>query len=81
MCGFVGGTNPAWNYAAGLTSIAHRGPDAEQLVQSSPFYVGFRRLSIIDLRDVANQPMFADDGESWIVFNGEIYGYKALRSV
>jgi asparagine synthase (glutamine-hydrolysing) len=80
MCGFVGGTNPEWNYAAALTSIAHRGPDAEQLVSSPPFHVGFRRLAIIDLRDVANQPMIFDDGESWIVFNGEIYGYKTLRS-
>ncbi|MFP6828748.1 MAG: asparagine synthase (glutamine-hydrolyzing) [Gammaproteobacteria bacterium] len=80
MCGFVGGTDPDWDYEAALTAIAHRGPDAQQLHRSSPVHVGFCRLAIIDLRDVANQPMFADDGETWITFNGEIYGYKAIRA-
>ena len=80
MCGFVGGTDPDWDYEAALTAIAHRGPDAQRLHRSSPVHVGFCRLAIIDLRDVANQPMFADDGETWITFNGEIYGYKAIRT-
>ncbi len=79
MCGFVGGTDPAWNYAAALQSIAHRGPDASDLKLDGPIKVGFRRLSIIDLSPAANQPMTAADGATWIVFNGEIYGYRALR--
>ena len=79
MCGFVGGTDPAWNYAAALAAIAHRGPDSGELNLSGPVRVGFRRLSIIDLRPAANQPMFAADGATWIVFNGEIYGYRDLR--
>jgi asparagine synthase (glutamine-hydrolysing) len=79
MCGFVGGTDPSWNYAAALASIAHRGPDDGRLHREGPVRVGFRRLSIIDLDPSANQPMFADDGETWIVFNGEIYGFQALR--
>ena len=80
MCGFVGGTESGWNYAAALTAIAHRGPDASELDLAGPVRVGFRRLSIIDLKPSANQPMRAPDGASWIVFNGEIYGYRALRS-
>jgi asparagine synthase (glutamine-hydrolysing) len=80
VCGFVGGTDPNWNYAAALSSIAHRGPDSSELRLVPPVHVGFRRLSIIDLRPSANQPMIAPDGASWIVFNGEIYGYKELRS-
>ncbi len=80
MCGFVGGTDPDWDYEAALAAIAHRGPDAQRLHRSSPVHVGFCRLAIIDLRDVANQPMFADDGQTWITFNGEIYGYKAIRT-
>jgi asparagine synthase (glutamine-hydrolysing) len=79
VCGFVGGTDPEWDYAAALTAIAHRGPDASVLRLEGPVRVGFRRLSIIDLRPAANQPMLAPDGASWIVFNGEIYGYRDLR--
>src|SRR5690606_1436915 len=79
MCGFVGGTAADWDYEAALAAIAHRGPDAQGLHRGSPFTVGFRRLSIIDLSPAANQPMLADDRESWIVFNGEIYGFDAIR--
>lgn len=79
MCGFVGGTDATWDYRAGLESIVHRGPDAGALHLDGPVKVGFRRLSIIDLDAAANQPMFAPDGASWIVFNGEIYGFKRLR--
>ena len=62
MCGFVGGTDPSWNYAAGLAALTHRGPDAGELRLDGPVRVGFRRLSIIDLRPSANQPMLAADG-------------------
>ena len=79
VCGFVGGTEPAWDYAAAVASIAHRGPDAGGLHLEGPVRVGFRRLSIIDLADHANQPMFATGGGSWLVFNGEIYGFAAVR--
>ncbi|HUL80932.1 MAG TPA: asparagine synthetase B, partial [Gammaproteobacteria bacterium] len=79
MCGFVGGTEPDWNYAAALSALAHRGPDASELRLEPPIRVGFRRLSIIDLSAAANQPMLAPDGASWLVFNGEIYGYLELR--
>jgi len=80
MCGFVGGTDPSWDFTAALASIEHRGPDDGRLHVDGPVRVGFRRLSIIDLDAAAMQPMFADDGETWIVFNGEIYGFLALRS-
>jgi asparagine synthase (glutamine-hydrolysing) len=80
MCGFVGGTDPSWDFTAALASIEHRGPDDGRLHLDGPVRVGFRRLSIIDLDAAAMQPMFADDGETWIVFNGEIYGFLALRS-
>ena len=79
MCGFVGGTDPSWNYPAALASIKHRGPDDGRLHLDGPVRVGFRRLAIIDLDDAANQPMFAEDAQSWIVFNGEIYGFLAVR--
>ena len=79
MCGFIGGTEPSWHYQRALNSIAHRGPDASKLCLDGVVNVGFRRLAIIDLRDDANQPMFAADNATWLVFNGEIYGYQTVR--
>jgi asparagine synthase (glutamine-hydrolysing) len=42
--------------------------------------LGHRRLSIIDLSDVASQPMADDTKTFWIVFNGEIYNHQELRN-
>lgn len=41
--------------------------------------LGHRRLSIIDLSEVAHQPMCNEDGTVWVVFNGEIYNFQDLR--
>jgi asparagine synthase (glutamine-hydrolysing) len=62
-----------------LTEIAHRGPDASTFHQFENLWLGHRRLSIIDL-DTGDQPMFNQKGNLCIVFNGEIYNYKELRS-
>jgi asparagine synthase (glutamine-hydrolysing) len=59
-------------------AIAHRGPDDEGYYTSGPVGFGFRRLSIIDLH-TGHQPISNEDGSVWIVFNGEIYNYQALR--
>jgi asparagine synthase (glutamine-hydrolysing) len=58
-----------------------RGPDGagEWLSPDGRVALGHRRLSIIDLRAVADQPMAYGDGRLRIVFNGEIYNYKELR--
>jgi len=76
----MGGTETEWRYEAALEAIRHRGPDAGGLKLDGMIKVGFRRLSIIDLAETANQPFFAADRKTWIVFNGEIYGYRALRA-
>ncbi|WP_298247453.1 asparagine synthase (glutamine-hydrolyzing) [uncultured Christiangramia sp.] len=64
--------------------IIHRGPDQDGFfVNNSNIYsVGFamRRLSIIDL-STGKQPMFSEDGNICIVFNGEIYNYLELKEV
>lgn len=68
-----------------LRAIAHRGPDdegEETLTTGSgrPLWLGHRRLSIQDLSSAGHQPMRSLDGRRRIVFNGEIYNFKALRA-
>ncbi|MDT3680722.1 MAG: asparagine synthase (glutamine-hydrolyzing) [Burkholderiaceae bacterium] len=58
--------------------IQHRGPDGAGHYRSGPVGLGHRRLSIIDLATGA-QPMSNEDGSVWVVFNGEIYNFEALR--
>jgi len=82
MCGIVGFT--------GLTdiellrkmndSLIHRGPDdsGEFIDEANRVALAMRRLSIIDLRG-GHQPMANEDETVWIIFNGEIYNFKALR--
>ena len=43
------------------------------------FFLGHRRLSVIDLAEEAFQPMSNEDGVVWVVFNGEIYNHQELR--
>ena len=79
MCGICGGNDPSRNYERALQMIKHRGPDNSKLIQYSDVTLGFCRLSIIDLSDMAMQPMSSADGKIHLVFNGEIYGYKRIR--
>jgi asparagine synthase (glutamine-hydrolysing) len=65
-------------------ALSHRGPDAEGYHVASyddgvSVGLGFRRLSIIDL-ETGNQPMTNEDGSVYVVFNGEIYNFRELRS-
>ena len=59
--------------------IVHRGPNQEGVYVSDEMSLAFRRLSIIDLSENGNQPMFNDDGSVVLVFNGEIYNFRELR--
>ena len=62
-----------------LDTIRHRGPDDEGVYLAPQVGLGFVRLSIIDLAG-GHQPLSNEDGTVWIVFNGEIYNYRELRT-
>ena len=86
MCGIAGlfyadGARPAApeRLEAMCAAIAHRGPDGAGVWTAPGVGLGHRRLSIIDLEG-SPQPMHSVDGAATIVFNGEIYNYRALRA-
>lgn len=58
--------------------ISHRGPDAEGFYLYQNVGFGHRRLSILDLSEVGNQPMVFSDNLV-ITYNGEVYNYLELR--
>lgn len=62
-------------------TMQHRGPDGGGAWYSPQCHVGLahRRLSIIDLTQVADQPMPNEDDSVWVTYNGEIYNHLALR--
>jgi asparagine synthase (glutamine-hydrolysing) len=62
-----------------VRALIHRGPDDQGLWLGSGIGLGMRRLSIIDLAG-GRQPMTNEDGTLHVVFNGEIYNFRALRS-
>ena len=86
MCGIAGlfhtGTpkpvDPA-RVRAMTDVLAHRGPDGSGVWTEQGVGLGHRRLSIIDLEG-SPQPMHSVDGRATIVFNGEIYNYRELRT-
>ena len=82
MCGIAGfvGAGDGAVLRRMTDRLSHRGPDAEGFFEKpdAGVFLGHRRLSIIDLAGGA-QPMFAADGQTAIVFNGEIYNHAELR--
>jgi len=83
MCGFVGFTNQINDANQVIENmmeeIRHRGPDAGGKYVDQDIALGHRRLSIIDISEQGNQPMYSEDGRLVLVFNGEIYNYKQIR--
>ena len=61
-------------------AMVHRGPDDAGLRDFGVACIGMRRLSIIDCSVQGRQPMPNEDHSKWVVLNGEIYNFQALRS-
>ncbi len=89
MCGIVGFSRPSLNAtqysditAAMSASLAHRGPDDHGQWQdpAAAISLGHRRLSIIDTSPLGHQPMQSASGRYIIVYNGEVYNFRALRA-
>ena len=79
IAGFLDNTKGKKKIIKNMTDrIAHRGPDAEGFYTDEYVALGHRRLSIIDL-STGNQPMFNEDENLVVVFNGEIYNYPELK--
>ena len=66
-------------FKAGFDKTVSRGPDMSRIVDTGHGLLGFHRLSIMDLSEDGMQP-FELDG-SYVVCNGEIYGFKKFRAV
>ena len=60
--------------------IRHRGPDQDGLFEGDGCSLTHKRLSIIDLTEAGRQPMRTPDGRYTVVYNGEIYNFKELRT-
>jgi asparagine synthase (glutamine-hydrolysing) len=85
MCGILGVFNRKGiddvQFYKQIESIYHRGPDdgGSWFNQAQTLGLASRRLAIRDLSEKGHMPMFSDDGNYVIVFNGEIYNYSEIK--
>ena len=83
MCGFTGFVGQTDNREQVLenmmNTIIHRGPDSFGSFIDEEAALGFRRLSIIDIGENGDQPLYNEDKTMVLTFNGEIYNYQGLR--
>jgi len=87
MCGITGFLSSASVEGGGALAkvmsdvIAHRGPDGDGfwIDDDRRVHLGHRRLAIIDLSEAGAQPMVSASGRYVICYNGEVYGFQALR--
>jgi len=63
-----------------INSQRHRGPNDCGLQHDERAALGHRRLSIIDVSAAGHQPMANESKTVWVVYNGEIYNFRELRS-
>ena len=87
MCGITGiyafnqlGRLNMINLAKATEALASRGPDNQGHFHNDFVGLGHRRLSIIDTSAEANQPMTDSTGRYTLIFNGEIYNFRAIRA-
>ncbi|RAN58180.1 asparagine synthase (glutamine-hydrolyzing) [Dolosigranulum pigrum] len=83
MCGFIGFFDTREKKEViverMMDRVIHRGPDMGGKYIDAHCGLGFRRLSILDLSEAGAQPLYSEDGNKILVFNGEIYNYTEIR--
>jgi asparagine synthase (glutamine-hydrolysing) len=89
MCGIFGIAGhhtriPEGLIERGTQSLAHRGPDDSGTAifrdAENEIGLGNRRLAILDLSPLGHQPMQDPETRNWVVYNGEIYNFRQLRT-
>ena len=87
MCGIAGvyaitdNGRSRFDLVEGATALlTRRGPDIKRTVDVGRACLGHARLSVIDLSEAASQPFTDATGRYSIVYNGEIYNFRQLRS-
>ncbi|MBS1644172.1 MAG: asparagine synthase (glutamine-hydrolyzing) [Bacteroidetes bacterium] len=83
MCGIAGGINTGIREDSAsviLAGLHHRGPDDSGTYFYQNLWLGNTRLSIRDLSAAGHQPMFADEGQLALVYNGELYNQDEVRT-
>jgi asparagine synthase (glutamine-hydrolysing) len=85
MCGFAAFFEPGRSFPDALLAGAdrdlhHRGPDSTGHAAEPGWALVFRRLAIMDPGSASDQPMTDASGRCTLIFNGEIYNFRALRS-
>lgn len=78
MCGVAAlwGHGDIWRMTE---SLKHRGPDGEGFFKEGDISLGIKRLAVIDIIN-GRQPIFNEDGSVVVVFNGEIFNYKEIKT-
>lgn len=87
MCGITGifafnlvGKFNKIHVTAATSALSRRGPDHQDVYLGEWVALGHRRLSIIDTSNIAHQPMWDPQERYCIVFNGEIFNYRELKT-
>jgi len=88
MCGIAGVFDFRGNDISGFSVLSQkfrkklqqRGPDTNGEYIADNVLLSHTRLSVIDTSERASQPMRSEDGLCTIIFNGEIFNFKSLRT-